>query len=41
MAQLALRFVLSNPDVTMVIPGMRRRNLADNLAAAAAGPLPP
>ncbi len=41
MAQLALRFILSNPDVTTVIPGMRRpEHLADNIAAAEAGPLP-
>jgi aryl-alcohol dehydrogenase-like predicted oxidoreductase len=41
MAQLALRFILSNPDVTTVIPGMRRpEHLADNVAAAEAGPLP-
>ena len=41
MAQLALRFVLSNPDVTTVIPGTRSlEHLADNVAAAAAGALP-
>jgi aryl-alcohol dehydrogenase-like predicted oxidoreductase len=41
MAQLALRFILSNPDVTTVIPGMRRpAHLAANVAAAEAGPLP-
>lgn len=41
MAQLALRFILSSPDVTTVIPGMRRReHLAANIAAAEAGPLP-
>jgi hypothetical protein len=41
MAQLALRFILSSPDVTTVIPGMRRtEHLAANTAAAAAGPLP-
>jgi aryl-alcohol dehydrogenase-like predicted oxidoreductase len=40
MAQLALRFVLSNPDVTTVIPGTRTlEHLADHLAAADAGPL--
>ena len=40
MAQLALRFILSNPDVTTVIPGMRRpEHLAANVAAAEAGPL--
>ncbi len=41
MAQLALRFILSNPDVTTVIPGTRQpTHLAANLAAAEAGPLP-
>jgi aryl-alcohol dehydrogenase-like predicted oxidoreductase len=41
MAQLALRFILSNPDVTTVIPGTRRlEHLAANVAAAEAGPLP-
>jgi len=40
MAQLALRFVLSNPDVTTVIPGTRTlEHLAANLAGADAGPL--
>jgi len=42
LAQLALRFILSDPDVTTVIPGTRRpEHLAANVAAAAAGPLPP
>jgi aryl-alcohol dehydrogenase-like predicted oxidoreductase len=42
LAQLALRFVLSDPAVTTVIPGTRRpEHLAANVAAAAAGPLPP
>jgi aryl-alcohol dehydrogenase-like predicted oxidoreductase len=42
MAQLALRFVISNPDVATVIPGMRTPgHLAENVAAAQAGPLPP
>jgi aryl-alcohol dehydrogenase-like predicted oxidoreductase len=41
MAQLALRLILSSPDVTTVIPGMRRPpHLAANIAAAEAGPLP-
>ncbi len=41
MAQLALRFILSNPDVSTVIPGMRTpAHLAANVAAADAGPLP-
>ncbi len=42
MAQLALRFILANPDVTTVIPGTRSpAHLAANVAAADAGPLPP
>jgi aryl-alcohol dehydrogenase-like predicted oxidoreductase len=41
LAQLALRFILSNPDVTTVIPGTRSlEHLAANVGAAAAGPLP-
>ena len=41
MAQLALRFILSNPDVTTAIPGTRQpEHLEANAAAAAAGPLP-
>lgn len=40
MAELALRFVLSSPDVHTVIPGMRRRrNVEANVAASEAGPL--
>ena len=39
---LALRFILGNPDVTTVIPGMRRPAHVDrNLAASGAPPLPP
>lgn len=42
MAEMALRFVISNPDVATVIPGMRRsENVRANIAASAAGPLPP
>jgi aryl-alcohol dehydrogenase-like predicted oxidoreductase len=42
MAELALRFILSHPDVTTVIPGMRTpAHLSANIAAAEAGPLPP
>jgi aryl-alcohol dehydrogenase-like predicted oxidoreductase len=42
MAELALRFILSNPDVSTVIPGTRTpEHLAANVAAAEAGPLPP
>jgi aryl-alcohol dehydrogenase-like predicted oxidoreductase len=40
--EMALRFVLSNPDVTTVIPGMRRtQSVAANIAAEKAGPLDP
>ena len=39
--ELALRFILSNPDVATVIPGMRKAaHVRANLAAGAAGPLP-
>jgi aryl-alcohol dehydrogenase-like predicted oxidoreductase len=39
---LALRFILSCPDVATVIPGMRRiRHVEANLAASDRGPLPP
>ncbi len=42
MPELALRFVLSNQDVTTIIPGMRRpRHVDANLAASDAGSLPP
>jgi len=41
MPELALRFILSNPDVSTVIPGMRKdSHVHSNLAASAAGPLP-
>jgi aryl-alcohol dehydrogenase-like predicted oxidoreductase len=41
MAEMALRFVLSNPDVATVIPGMRKeRHVRSNLAASDARPLP-
>jgi aryl-alcohol dehydrogenase-like predicted oxidoreductase len=39
--ELALRFILSNPDVSTTIPGMRKsRNVEANLAVSARGPLP-
>jgi aryl-alcohol dehydrogenase-like predicted oxidoreductase len=42
MAELALRFILSNPDVSTVIPGMRKlANVEANVAASEAGPLSP
>ena len=41
MPEMALRFVLSNPDVATVIPGMRKeKHVRANFAAGDAGPLP-
>jgi aryl-alcohol dehydrogenase-like predicted oxidoreductase len=41
MPEMALRFILNNPDVSTIIPGMRKlRNVESNLAASAKGPLP-
>ena len=41
MAEMALRFILNNRDVSTTIPGMRkRRNVEANLAAGERGPLP-
>jgi aryl-alcohol dehydrogenase-like predicted oxidoreductase len=38
---MALRFILSNSDVSVVIPGMRKvANVRANVAASDAGPLP-
>lgn len=35
MPEMALRFILSNPDVGTIIPGMRRlRNVDANMAAS-------
>jgi aryl-alcohol dehydrogenase-like predicted oxidoreductase len=40
--ELALRFCLSSPTVSTVIPGMRRTvHVRDNVAAVERGPLPP
>ena len=42
MPEMALRFILSNPAVSTIIPGMRRiRNVESNVRASAAGALPP
>lgn len=39
--EMALRFILGNPDVSTVIPGMRKlRHVESNCAASTAGPLP-
>lgn len=41
MPELALRFILSNEDVTTIIPGMRKGNhVESNIAASDEGPLP-
>ena len=41
MAEFALRWILSDPAVSVVIPGMRKpAHVAANLAASDAGPLP-
>ena len=41
MPEMALRFILNNPDVSTIIPGMRKlRNVESNLAASDKGPLP-
>jgi aryl-alcohol dehydrogenase-like predicted oxidoreductase len=39
--EMALRFILSNPDVSTIIPGMRKlKNVEANFAAGKAGSLP-
>lgn len=41
MPELALRFILNNPDVSTIIPGMRKlRHVEANVAASDSGPLP-
>jgi aryl-alcohol dehydrogenase-like predicted oxidoreductase len=41
MAEMALRFILSNPAVSTTIPGMRKKaHVESNIAASDAGPLP-
>ena len=40
--EMALRFILANPDVSTIIPGMRKlKNVESNIAASDAGPLDP
>jgi aryl-alcohol dehydrogenase-like predicted oxidoreductase len=40
MAEMALRFILGNPDVSTVIPGMRKiRHVENNISSGNAGPL--
>ena len=42
LAEMALRFILSNPDVATTIPGMRKKpHVVENLAASDKGALPP
>lgn len=42
MPEIALRFILTNPDVSTIIPGMRKlKHVEANCAARAAGPLSP
>jgi aryl-alcohol dehydrogenase-like predicted oxidoreductase len=41
MPEMALRFILNNPDVSTIIPGMRKLNhVESNIATSDAGPLP-
>ena len=41
MAEMALRFILNNPTISTIIPGMRKlKNVAANIAASDKGPLP-
>jgi aryl-alcohol dehydrogenase-like predicted oxidoreductase len=41
MPEIALRFILNNPTVSTIIPGMRKlRHVESNIAASDAGPLP-
>jgi aryl-alcohol dehydrogenase-like predicted oxidoreductase len=40
MPEMALRFILTNKDVSTIIPGMRKtKNVEANIATSAAGPL--
>ncbi len=42
MPEMALRFILSNREVSTIIPGMRKRkNVEANIAASDKGPLSP
>ena len=41
MPEMALRFILNNPAVSTIIPGMRKiKNVESNIAASDSGPLP-
>ncbi len=42
MPEMALRFILGNPNVSTIIPGMRKvHHVETNITASDAGPLPP
>jgi len=42
MAEMSLRFILNNPTVSTIIPGMRKlKNVEENIAASDKGPLSP
>jgi aryl-alcohol dehydrogenase-like predicted oxidoreductase len=42
MPEMALRFILDNPTVNTIIPGMRKpAHVESNIAASDSGPLPP
>ena len=39
--EMALRFILNNPTVSTIIPGMRKvKNVEENVRASEQGPLP-
>ncbi len=41
MPEMALRFILNNPTVSTIIPGMRKRSHVEaNIACSDRGPLP-
>jgi aryl-alcohol dehydrogenase-like predicted oxidoreductase len=41
MTEMALRFILTHPSVSTIIPGMRKlKHVEANIAAGNAGPLP-
>ena len=42
MAEMALRFILNEPAVSTIIPGMRKpKHVKQNIATSDAGPLDP
>jgi aryl-alcohol dehydrogenase-like predicted oxidoreductase len=41
MPEMALRFILNNPTISTIIPGMRKlQHVKDNIAASDSGPVP-